>query len=712
MARPRGSRIVRRGHPTDALGVLSASARLLDLKDLESYESRQNGWVSPWSRWVDPTWHFADAARPGREHAAATWDFEAHVDGRRFDEPEFKELRESSKIVIYCLHKFPSLRQKLKAQSLNETSIGLRYFVRWLIASGRTCLNQIDDMALGLFEDFLIEDKTNVDLDEALSSSSIARYARGPFLFWEERSRLEAAGYPTLPGLPWPGESYHSLGNRLAKSALGQILPIPKEILVPLLNRSEWFLEGPASDIIEMTRYLAAEMPAARTATRDNKALQAGLGRYLVSKVTFSHFDGEKPWHPSLTEEVERVGAKTLSVKKESLVELARDLIQDVMGAASIMIQGSAGLRVSEIETLEANGINKKTGFPDCIECRVDDTSTIELFYLKGFLIKTTKAREPAEWLIGARVVEAGHIPPPVLAIQRVYELSRILGGRETGGCLFIGSTGGSWNYLLGESKILDGNQIQALQRAFAATWVDRAFIDRTDVLRTHGWRKSFAQFVYNADPSLGPALTQHYKHLSMAMTMEFYVSNDPGLLGYLDSERAMETARDLYEISTGNVAVAGRLGGLILNHLAQIKVIVEDKGREIAIAALYTYVHQNLIQFWFLEWGNCGIALAPQEAACHKEAGTSSWRNLAPNFGYRDLDVCVGCSRLLVLRRHLPFWEDRYRRLRKAWDNMDADLSPAFKLAIYRKVVQAKAMIRALSSSKNRVSLSARGTP
>jgi hypothetical protein len=671
---------------------------LLTLEDLKRHEVRQKGWISPWSRWTDSTWYFADVARAGREYAAANWDFEIHIDGRRFLEPEFEELRETSKIVIYCLHRFPSLRHSLKAQTVNEIAIGLRYFVRWMVASGRTRLDQIDDDALAEFEDFLIEDKTNADLDEALSSSSIARYARGPFLFWEERARLEAAGYPTMPGLPWPGETHHSVGNRLAKAALGQIWPIPKEILVPLLNRAEWFLEGPASDIIEITKFLAAELPAARASAGENRATQASLGRYLVSKVKFSTFDGSEPWHGPLTDEHERVGAKTLTLKKESSVELARDLAQDVMGAASMMLQGSAGLRVSEIEMLQAGGLDEKTDLPDCVEVKVDDTSTIELFYLKGFLVKTTKVREHAEWLIGARVVGANHVPPPVLALQRVYELSRILGSRETGGRLFIGSAGGPWNYLIGNSKPLDGGQIQALQRAFAATWVDYALLDRTDVLRTHGWRKSFAQFIFNADPNLGPALTQHYKHLSMAMTMEFYVTNDPALLGYLDSERAMETARDLYEISTGRVAAAGRLGGLITDHLAQIKEIAKDKDREAVIAALYTYVGQNQIHFWFLEWGNCGIALAPQQAACHREAGTTSWRNLTPNFGYRDLDVCIGCSRLLVLKRHLPFWEERYARLRKAWDNMDADLSPAFKAAIHKKVLQSKAMIRALS--------------
>ena len=701
MGRTRATKAASAGHFLEIQKPLTKPFPLLTLEDLKSHGVRQKGWISSISRWSDATWYVPDSAQPGRSLAIATWGFQVHSDGRRFGESEFDELRESSKIVVYCLYRFPSLRQRLKAQSVTDIFLGLRYFVRWMIETGRTHLAQIDDYAIEAFEDYLIEDKTNADLDEALSISSIARYARGPFVFWEERDRLAGAGYQSLPRLPWPGETYHTIGNRLAKVALGQIRPIPKEILIPLLNRAEWFLEGPASDIIEMTKFLTKELPAVRAVAGAVKSSRAHLGRYLSSKVKFSSFDDLEPWHGPLTDEHERVAASTLTVKTESSLELAYNLTQDVMGAASIIIQGSTGLRVSEIEMLEADGVNEKTGLPDCINIKIDDTSTIELFYLKGFLVKTTLAREKAEWLIGARIIGAKHVPPPVLALQRVYELSRSLGRGQTAGRLFTGSGGSVWNYLMGDSKPLNRIQIQALQRAFAATWVDRALATRTDVLRTHGWRKSFAQFIFNTDPSLGPALTQHYKHLSIAMTMEFYVTNDPALLGYLDSERAMGTARDLYEISTGRSAMAGRLGRQMKDHLAQIKDLVRNKPREAAISALYAYVSQNQISFWFLEWGNCGLTLSPQEAACHEEAGTTSWRNLAPNFGYRDLDVCVGCSRLLVLKRHLPFWEDRYAKLLKAWHDMDQDLSPAFKASIHKKVLQSKAMIRALSGSR-----------
>lgn len=669
---------------------------LLGAADLTSKAKRQSGWVSQWSRWSDSRWYFADPAKSDHHYSAAVWDFEM-LDGSSFSDPRYEELREASKIVTYCAHRFPSMRGQLKPQTVNEVSIGLRYFVRWLIGSRLGGLYSVGPAQLDAFREHLVADKLNDDLDEHLTASSIARWFRAPFLFWEERHHLQAAGIQSLPHVPFPGETNHTLANSLAKVAVGRIKPIPNDILVPLLNKAAWFIDRPAADVVQLTQFLASEVPAVLV-DAEARATRGQLGRYLTRKFEFTNIDG-KPWHGSLASAHKRVSAKNLQWKEESSMDLARDLIQDVMGAASMLLQGAAGLRISEIEALEASGADTNTGLPDCVELRTDDTGLIELFYLKGFLIKTTRSRQEAEWLIGARVVGATHVPLPVLAVQRLYELSAILNQTTNSRSLFPGPVqAGTWAYFAGESGSLDGKQLQALQRAFAANYVDAALLDNVELLRTHGWRKSFAQFVFGIDPTLGPALSQHFKHISIAMTMEAYVTNDAALLGYLDSERAMETARHLYEISTGRAAPAGRLGGSLARHHEQFASLINGKAEDEAINALYGYVTEHQVPFWFLEWGNCGVTLAPNEAACHSEAGTTSWRNIAPNFGFRDLDVCVGCSRLLILRRHLPFWQERYRSLRQAFDDRDEDLGPVFAAALRKRLVQAKAVVRALT--------------
>ena len=680
--------------PIALAGAASAERSPITQDTLVS-PARYNGWVSPWSRWTDTAWHFADPARPNSHYAVAVWDFKM-LDGNSFLHPQYDEFREASKVVLYSLHRWPAMRAPLKAQTINEVSIGLRYWMRWLCAAGYRGLGHVGTPAMQAFEEYLVLDKLNGDLDDTLTASSIARYMRAPFAFWEERSRLEAVGIAPLPELPFPGETPNTVAARLTRVALGRIQPLPKEILVPLMNTAGWFIDGPALDVARMVRFLVDEVPSILGAT-DNRATRAQLGRYITGKFCFAAYDG-KPWHGPLNDKHDRIGSKNLEPKTESGIELARDLVYDVMAAASMLVQGAAGLRISEIEMLEASERDPATDLPRCVQIRTDDTGTIELFYLNGFLVKTTNSRMPAEWLIGARVVGSAHLPPPVQAINRIFDIAQTLDDGRACGRLFLGGTGKAWSFFQGEVRPLDRVQLQSLQRSFAANYVNRNLLDRLEILRTHAWRKSFAQFVFGVDQSLGPALSQHFKHLQIAMTMEAYVTNDPALLGYLESERAMETARDLYEVSTGRQAGAGRLGKSITEHREQILALIDGKSEGEAVAALHGFIEVNQVPFWFLEWGSCGVALAPSEAACHKEAGTTSWRNLAPNFGYRDLDVCSGCSRLLVLQRHLPFWQARHDKLKAAFADLEADTGVVFRAAVCKKLSQAKAVIRALS--------------
>jgi nucleoside diphosphate kinase len=619
------------------------------------------------------------------------------MDGSSFIEPQFDKFREAAKIVIYCLHRWPSMRAPLKAQSINEASIGVRYWMRWLAAAGCRSLAQVDRRAMAEFERYLTEDMLDENLDESLTASSIARYLRAPFDFGEESRRVEAAGLSPLRVRlrDDPKETPHTLARGLAKVALRRISPLPPEILLPLMNRAEWFMQEPAEDVTRLARYLVSEVPDILKAARDRATL-AHMGRYISGRFQFLEGRG-RLWHGSLAADHERIGSRELKPKTTSGIRLARDLIQDAMAAASIQLQGAAGLRVSEIEMLEASSLDLATGLPDCISIRYDDTGTIELFYLSGYLIKTTASRERAEWLIGSRIVGAKHLPPLVEAIRRLYQIAEVLDPDRTTKRLFLGSSAGAWEYFTGKVMPLDTMQIQQLQRAFAANYVDRALVNRIDLLRTHAWRKSFAQFVFSVDPSLGPALSQHFKHLRVAMTLEAYITNDPVLLGHLESATIMETARDIYEATTGRQAASGRFGKLIKKHQDEIRRLVAGRGEQEAIEAVYGFVEAHQITFWFLEWGDCGIAAAPTEAACHRVAGTVSFRNRAPNFAYRDLDICAGCSRLLILRRHLPFWRDRYSRLKASIAHLGPDVGSVARAALRKKLVQAKAVVRSL---------------
>ncbi|WP_027282560.1 hypothetical protein [Roseomonas gilardii] len=264
--------------------------------------------MSEWSRWTDTEWYFADPARPGCQYAVAVWQF-GMSDGTSFLQSQYDELREAAKVVIYCLYRFPAMQKPLNPQTINEVSLGIRYWMRWLCDAGYRSLEEVGPEAMEAYKEFLISDKLNEDLDDTLTSSSVARYMRPPFAFWEERQRLAACGIRHLPEHPFPGETPNTIASRLTRVALGRIQPLPKEILVPLMNRAEWFIDGPAHDVIGMSRMLVDEIPLARKYS-GSRSSQAHIGRYIASKVSISDVGG-RPWHGPLTDQHERISPKT-----------------------------------------------------------------------------------------------------------------------------------------------------------------------------------------------------------------------------------------------------------------------------------------------------------------------------------------------------------------------------------------------------------------
>jgi hypothetical protein len=158
------------------VGGIPHNGALLTLNGLAG-SGRQDGWVSSWSQWSHTGWYFADPARPYHHHAAVIWDFEM-LDGTSFLDPEYDDLREASKVVLYSLHRWPSMRAPLKAQTINEVALGIRYWMRWLCAAGYRSLERVGAAAMGAFEEFLIADKLDEDLDDTLTSTWTTRSLR------------------------------------------------------------------------------------------------------------------------------------------------------------------------------------------------------------------------------------------------------------------------------------------------------------------------------------------------------------------------------------------------------------------------------------------------------------------------------------------------------------------------------------------------------
>lgn len=93
------------------------------------------------------------------------------------------------------------------------------------------------------------------------------------------------------------------------------------------------------------------------------------------------------------------------------------------------------------------------------------------------------------------------------------------------------------------------------------ATWVEVPQHDGASCHFTpHQLRKSFARFVAKRDRTQLQALSEHFKHVSIAMTSKDYVGTDFDLHELVDEKGRSETASALERLLTSR-SLAGRLG-------------------------------------------------------------------------------------------------------------------------------------------------------
>lgn len=358
-------------------------------------------------------------------------------------------------------------------------------------------------------------------------------------------------------------------------------------------------------------------------------------------------------------------------------------LTKAICSAAHIVVQGTIGLRISEVCGLKA-GVCESTGLPRCIHIRDSVTGLAEVFVLTTELSKTEETPRAEEWAIGYRPKGSNRIPPAVhaiLVLNRLLEPYRELLAIDD---LFVNlkASRGLPKTRAGVGRVTS-EKLQVDMRAFIAEWVDlsdlpdeaaQKTMDRElvpwreshgRILKTHQWRKSFAHFVYMVDPMMLPVLQAHFHHVSIAMTDGGYLNNVIQIEDMNDIKR-QKVASIALEIARGGSELAGRNGeDLQAKILRELGPEIEGASTEIAYQSAFIYVEEaGLHRMFFEPYGICG-AKSASEMACHKEAGTEDlarWRpDLVPNYSTRTPSLCAGCPSFAIARWNLPFWEERY---------------------------------------------------
>lgn len=361
-----------------------------------------------------------------------------------------------------------------------------------------------------------------------------------------------------------------------------------------------------------------------------------------------------------------------------------RQLVIAMQSAAIIAIQATTGMRIGEVSGI-SSGLDPDSMLPKSIEIRESASGIGEVFILKSRTSKTEETPRIVEWTIGYRIKESKELPPAVQAMMIVEKLMdpwrRLLGSES----LFIhfSDSLGLPTKSGGVSAAMS-TRMRDNVRDFIEEWVDLTQLPDNSArptaenelvpyrdshgrnFNTHQLRKLFANFTYRVNGRLLPILQIHFHHVSIGMTDDAYIMNDPSLHRERDDIRHQQAALMVLDVARGALPLAGRFGekfGELVSTKFKDKIGSSDRSE--AYEAAFTYVEEEGLNRMFFEpYGFCA-AVSASEMACHLKAGTTDearWQHVrTPNYSAREPSLCAGCGSFMVAKWHLPYWEERY---------------------------------------------------
>ncbi|MBE7184988.1 MAG: hypothetical protein INR68_11335 [Methylobacterium mesophilicum] len=605
--------------------------------------------VSPFSSWHDEIWRFPPTTA-GAKNRVLSWNF-LLPDGSKFTDEQWASLLDQAKRVIWSIRMANQRGRNVKDSTLLAVFWPLKSLVRWMVKTSRKSFSELNPVAcsayIGETADWLRKRSALTDYRLAAYADVLCRIHEQSALFHE------------LPELimglhPFGGASANEVALSHGPTKRdGFIPPVPDELYLAAMDKALDWIDGPARDVISTQELVLHER------TKIDRFANNSYN-YYVNRVLarFVFDDGgklERPWRMSLPE-------ATASLEMRLLVNDTRD-------AAVVVVQGLLGLRISEICGIPAGQMSNGALWPTCITMTPSISGLSELFHLNARVYKQQDEYDEVAWLAGSRPAGSNYIPPAVRAITVLWMLMRPwrdLAGSDDLMVSLGKSNGLPWT-IENNGRVLSQNLARA-QREWVEDNVDIPRSCQGWRLSTHQWRKSFAMYMVRSDPHLKPAVRDHFKHMSTAMTERGYLGRDPEMLGMLDDEATYAAAKFTFDAVYGK-AGAGRMMDTVEQNAATIKALIgEDGTEEERIQRLASTFRDDGVRVWDCEWGKCFFQA--HKARCHHLAnGTFDLQAKRPDFGHRQPGVCCDCANLLVFNEDAEFWQARHTASLATWE-------------------------------------------
>lgn len=607
--------------------------------------------VSAASLWNDPVWFFDNlTAGQRRIRSTARWDYQM-PEGSRFDDPRWNELRDANKRLLWSMLNDPRFRWRYKPGSIQSICMGLRTLSRFMAERNYANFGELDATAFEDYADYVVEQvrqragKAPNKKGDGLLETTLVQHLKAVSALVQQAPALAAAGLRMPADLPWGGMSAQEKARQLATAEKGKIPPIPDEVFCAAMNGALAALDGAEDIILEVLAFHAAFIdPSA-----DKKPLRKKLD-----------------------------GHSSKSASRELRASAAR-----LTEACVILLQGATGLRASEICGLDTSN-EPASDWPACVKVQKSISGIHELFVIAGRLYKTTRSWVDVEWIVGARPVGSSHVPISVRAasvLDRLYRPWRTAQGVIDLFALFIPARGLPTRLVAGDNISLARAQRRHFEACGVAGWE----------VTTHQWRKTFAQYVMHTDDRLLPALKDHFKHLSIAMTENGYINTDPELRQLLDDARVQNTVNFIGDIITGRRKAYGPLAEHFEKVSKELGMRLGNRSDEERRTDIEDLVATSDIRLYSLGaghgvYGNCLFRSGTARCA---EGCVAKWAMRAPLWTAAQPDICWECANLVPDDTHKAFWIERLQMVRAALAAAVEDGNKAVELLCCRREAQ-----------------------
>lgn len=645
--------------------------------------------VTEFSTFLDLSWERRPTT-PGqpRKLGILKWSIEL-FDGTRLTDPQHvKRLLWARKLMAVLL-KVPSDYLGPGVASTGSIRRAFQWLISWMAKHGyhhpHELTREVFAHYLSDLPGFLLDHQDTEEISESQATLGlkILHY------LWTERRALTLWGVPPMPDNPFGIISATSYAKQIATKARGWIEPLPDEVAIPLLNKATWLLGTPAEDVIRMLDIVRDPLANAAhievVATRNGKAhiRQRKPGKLAVSRQTrarvflasfqFSTMPGDAhPWHPPFDESYESDSGMTPTAR-------ARQLFEAVREACAITLQGTSGMRVSELMGIKA-GIDEATGLPHGVRIENSATGLYDVFLIRTELAKTEKGlpRE-VDWVLGLR--PKGSIDEP-LALHALRQLNRLYEPWRHGANtdrLFLMDTGGETFRLKStkQSAMTTSVMLHGMKR-FIERWLDLAGLpdeskhkirdndlvawreSKGRVFTTHMLRKSWAQYVFAVDSTMAPAIQLQFHHLSLAMTDTGYIGSNPLLMQSMNAVAEQQRNMLIFESVIGRSCLAGKMGEQIEQATRSLAMEIKNLPTTEAWERTVEFCDEQGLKIFFSPYATC-VPIHTATMRCHEKDCTPMGLRLTPNYETREPSLCAGCDNFVLDYRHLPFWKNRY---------------------------------------------------